>query len=112
MNYESLWANIHKKRERIKRGSGEKMRKKGEKGAPTPNQLKRAKGEANEEMTSTSSVAGAGDNPEKIVPVHMKKRKKDRENVIRRFIENRAKSEAKMREKVLEKYRGQTNRSE
>ena len=29
---ESLWANIHKKRERIKRGSGEKMRKPGEKG--------------------------------------------------------------------------------
>ena len=42
---ESLWANIHKKRQRIKRGSGEKMRKKGEKGAPTPAQMKRAKGE-------------------------------------------------------------------
>ena len=42
---ESLWANIHKKRQRIKRGSGEKMRKPGEKGAPTPAQLKRAKGE-------------------------------------------------------------------
>ena len=43
--YESLWANIHKKRQRIKRGSGEKMRKPGEKGAPTPAQMKRAKGE-------------------------------------------------------------------
>ena len=42
---ESLWANIHKKRQRIKQGSGEKMRKKGEKGAPTPAQMKRAKGE-------------------------------------------------------------------
>ena len=42
---ESLWANIHKKRQRIKQGSGEKMRKPGEKGAPTPAQLKRAKGE-------------------------------------------------------------------
>ena len=42
---ESLWANIHKKRQRIKRGSGEKMRKKGEKGAPTPAQMKRAKSE-------------------------------------------------------------------
>jgi len=232
MNYESLWANIHKKRERIKRGSGERMRKKGEKGAPTPAQLKRAKGESvteemkcppatqnlkintanrdatiknfnygplnvdepgdywkdiakywktteeaakksvcnncvafdvsprmldcmpgetsdddgrlgycwmhhfkchsarachtwakggpiktdeksydwqkrakmDEEMTSTSSVAGAGDNPEKIVPVHMKKRKKDRENIIRRFIENRKKSENLMRERVLAKY--------
>jgi len=30
-----LYANIHKKRERIKAGSGEKMRKVGEKGAPT-----------------------------------------------------------------------------
>ena len=43
--YESLWANIHKKRQRIKQGSGEKMRKKGEKGAPTPAQMDRAKGE-------------------------------------------------------------------
>tara|TARA_Y100000592_G_scaffold93984_1_gene158061 strand:- start:5986 stop:7221 length:1236 start_codon:yes stop_codon:yes gene_type:complete len=39
----SLWENIHKKRERIKRGSGEKMRKKGEKGAPTSDQLDKAK---------------------------------------------------------------------
>ena len=43
---ESLWANIHKKRQRIKRGSGERMRKKGEKGAPTAAQMKRAKGES------------------------------------------------------------------
>ena len=43
--YESLWANIHKKRQRIKQGSGERMRKKGEKGAPTPAQMARAKGE-------------------------------------------------------------------
>ena len=42
---ESLWKNIHKKRQRIKRGSGEKMRKKGEKGAPTAAQMKRAKSE-------------------------------------------------------------------
>ena len=40
--YESLWANIHKKRQRIKKGSGERMRKKGEKGAPTADQIKRA----------------------------------------------------------------------
>ena len=45
---ESLWANIHKKRQRIKRGSGERMRKPGEKGAPTPAQMKRAKGEERE----------------------------------------------------------------
>jgi hypothetical protein len=30
-----LWANIHAKQERIKHGSGEKMRKPGSKGAPT-----------------------------------------------------------------------------
>ena len=46
--YESLWANIHKKRQRIKRGSGEKMRKKGEKGAPTDDQIKRAQEEIEE----------------------------------------------------------------
>jgi hypothetical protein len=30
-----LYANIHAKRKRIKAGSGEKMRKKGQRGAPT-----------------------------------------------------------------------------
>jgi hypothetical protein len=30
-----LYANIHAKRERIKKGSGERMRKVGSKGAPT-----------------------------------------------------------------------------
>ena len=39
----SLWENIQKKKERIKRGYGEKMRKKGDKGAPTPEQMKKAK---------------------------------------------------------------------
>jgi len=37
-----LWANIHKKRERIKKGSGEKMRKPGSKGAPTDDDFKDA----------------------------------------------------------------------
>lgn len=32
---QGLYANIHAKRERIKAGSGEKMRKPGTKGAPT-----------------------------------------------------------------------------
>ena len=41
---EGLWDNIRKKKERIARGSGEKMRKPGEKGAPTPDQIQRAKG--------------------------------------------------------------------
>jgi hypothetical protein len=38
----SLYENVHKKRKRIKEGSGEKMRKVGEKGAPTKEQFKRA----------------------------------------------------------------------
>jgi len=47
-----LWENIHRKRQRIKDGSGEKMRKKGDKGAPTEKQMKQAqkkKGESKAE---------------------------------------------------------------
>tara|TARA_R100001129_G_scaffold106951_1_gene73195 strand:+ start:793 stop:933 length:141 start_codon:yes stop_codon:yes gene_type:complete len=39
----SLYANIHKKRKRIAAGSGEKMKKKGAKGAPTAKNFRRAK---------------------------------------------------------------------
>jgi hypothetical protein len=42
----SLWENIRKKKERIKRGSKERMRKPGEKGAPTKEQIERAKGKS------------------------------------------------------------------
>jgi hypothetical protein len=35
-----LYANIHRKRERIAEGSGEKMRKPGSKGAPTAKAFK------------------------------------------------------------------------
>ena len=38
----SLYENIHKKRKRIKAGSGEKMRKPGDKGAPTEANFERA----------------------------------------------------------------------
>ena len=38
----SLYENIHKKRARIKAGSGEKMRKAGAKGAPTAANFKKA----------------------------------------------------------------------
>lgn len=37
-----LYANIHAKKERIKAGSGEKMRKPGSKGAPTAAAFKAA----------------------------------------------------------------------
>ena len=37
-----LYANIHAKRKRIKKGSGETMRKKGAKGAPKKGAFKKA----------------------------------------------------------------------
>jgi len=37
-----LYANIHAKRERIREGSGEKMRKPGAEGAPTADAFKKA----------------------------------------------------------------------
>jgi hypothetical protein len=37
-----LYANIHAKRERIKAGSGERMRKPGSKGAPTSKAFREA----------------------------------------------------------------------
>ena len=39
----SLYANINAKKKRIAAGSGEKMRKKGAKGAPTAENFRRAK---------------------------------------------------------------------
>ena len=38
----SLYENIHKKRKRIKEGSGERMKRKGEKGRPTAKDFKNA----------------------------------------------------------------------
>jgi len=40
---DGLYANIHRKRERIKKGSGERMRKPGSKGAPTAEAFKKSK---------------------------------------------------------------------
>ena len=42
MKNQGLWANIHAKRKRIKEGSGERMRKKGEKGAPTDKAIRQS----------------------------------------------------------------------
>ena len=39
----SLYKNIHKKRQRIKAGSGEKMKKAGQKGRPTAKHFASAK---------------------------------------------------------------------
>ena len=38
-----LYANIHRKRQRIKKGSGERMRKPGSKGAPTAAAFRKSK---------------------------------------------------------------------
>ena len=38
----SLYENIHKKRKRIKEGSGERMKRKGEKGRPSAKDFKDA----------------------------------------------------------------------
>ena len=42
MKNQGLWANIHAKRKRIKEGSGEKMHKKGSKGAPTDKAIRQS----------------------------------------------------------------------
>lgn len=52
-----LWANIHAKRERIKSGSGERMRKPGEKGAPTREAIKSAQNEEYELEEAESALA-------------------------------------------------------
>ena len=49
---ESLWANIHAKRKRIKAGSGERMRKPGEKGAPSAAGIQSAQESAHKETAT------------------------------------------------------------
>ena len=88
----SLWANIHKKRERIKRGSGERMRKKGEKGAPTADQMRSAKGED----TTTSSIPNPADTAMgprlKMTNVTDRRRRKDKVPILlkrfRRYVDD------------------------
>ena len=56
-----LWDNIHAKQERIKEGSGERMRKPGSKGAPTALDFKTAAGKKTggiAKKKSTSSYGG------------------------------------------------------
>jgi len=43
MASQGLYANIHAKRERIRKGSGERMRKPGSKGAPTAPAFRKSK---------------------------------------------------------------------
>ena len=53
----SLYRNIHAKRKRIEKGSGEKMRKKGAKGAPTDKAFKKAAKTAKKTTKKKSSRA-------------------------------------------------------
>jgi len=55
-----LWDNIHAKRERIKRGSGERMRKPGAKGAPTAAALKASQ---TEDYTGAEKVSKNSNDP-------------------------------------------------
>lgn len=53
-----LYSNIHAKRERIKEGSGEKMRKPGQKGAPTAKAFKEAAKTAKDGKGSKTRKSG------------------------------------------------------
>ena len=53
-----LWDNIHAKRERIKNGSGEHMRKPGSKGAPTAAALKAAAEEVQQDDELVEDAKG------------------------------------------------------
>ena len=94
MQKESLWANIHKKRERIKRGSGERMRKPGEKGAPKTLNIG---DDVNEEMTTTADAGIPHDTKNmgprvKTTYMHDRRRRKDQLPVLlkrfRKYIED------------------------
>ena len=77
---EGLWANIHAKRAR-----GEKMRKKGEKGAPTADQIKRAQAKSEEVELEEAEYQGkkvtlndpirTSENPNKKFKVYVKNEK-------------------------------------
>ena len=51
-----LYSNIHAKRERIKAGSGETMRKPGDKGAPTASNFKQAAKTADKMKAKSKSM--------------------------------------------------------
>lgn len=78
-----LWANIHAKRRR-----GEKMRKKGAKGAPTPDAIRSAQGKT--EMTTTAD-AGIPQDTKNMGPkfkantVHDRRKKKGMPVLLKRF---------------------------
>ena len=90
-----LWHNIHMKRKR-----GERMRKKGEKGAPTPDALRSAQGKT-EDLATGGTTTASIPNPAttamgpkiKTTTMHDKRRKKDKFPVLlkrfRKYIEDK-----------------------
>jgi len=88
---QGLWANIHSKRRR-----GEKMRKKGDKGAPTPDAIRSAQTEE-APATSTASIPNPADTAMgprlKVTNVTDRRRKKDQIPVLlkrfRKYVEDR-----------------------
>ena len=90
-----LWHNIHMKRKR-----GERMRKKGEKGAPTPDALKSAQAKS-EDLGTGGTTTASIPNPAitamgprlKTTTMHDKRRKKDKFPVLlkrfRKYIEDK-----------------------
>lgn len=92
----SLWKNI-----RDRRASGKKMRKKGEKGAPTPDAMAAAQAASEEApATNTGSVAGAGDDSSTVV-VKKKKKKSGIEEII--VVDRRLKDQSSPR--LLKRFR-------
>jgi len=81
---ESLWDNIRKKRERIKRGSGERMRKKGEKGAPKTLNIGEVTTTASIPNPATTAMGPTGKGM--VSYMHdRRKRKKDHYALLKRF---------------------------
>ena len=75
---EGLWDNIHNKRRR-----GEKMRKKGEKGAPTPDQIQRAQ----EEVTTTANIPNPAQTSQGPVIGFLDRRGKKKKKLLKKFRE-------------------------
>jgi len=78
---EGLWDNIHAKRRR-----GEKMRKKGEKGAPTADALRRARGEQKED-TTTASIPNPAQTSQGPVVAFLDRRSKKKKKLLKKFRE-------------------------
>lgn len=80
-----LWANIHAKRERIKRGSGERMRKPGSKGAPSNDDLKSARtDEVKEDVTDYEPKSQGGTRKELLAKLRSAKTAEERSDLSTR----------------------------